>query len=49
MFQLRLFYDKHDEEENFSKDIAIRRSTCNKYIGFHLKDTHIEEMITKFM
>ena len=49
MFQLSLFYDKRDEEGNDVYEIAIRCSNCNKETGLHLKDTPIEEMITKFV
>ena len=49
MFQLRLFYDKHDEEGNVTYAIAIRCINCNKDTGLYLKDTPIEEMITKFV
>ena len=49
MFQLRLFYDNHDEEGNFADSIYIRCSNCNKYTGLYLKDIPIEEMITKFV
>ena len=49
MFQLRLFYDKYDEEGNFADTIAIRCRKFNKDTTLHLKDTPIEEMITKFV
>ena len=49
MFQLRLFYDKDYEEGNVSDSIAIRCINCNKDTGLYLKDTPIEEMITKFV
>ena len=41
MFQLCLFYDKHDKEVKVSDAITIRCSNCNKDIGLHLKDTLI--------
>ena len=41
MFQLRLFYDKHNEEGNAEDEIYIRCSNCNKETGLHLKDTPI--------
>ena len=49
MFQLRIFYDKHNEEDNFVEDIAIKCINCNKDTGFHLKHTTNEEMINKFV
>ena len=49
MFQLNLFYDKHDEEGNVTDVISIRCSNCNKDTGLYLKNKPIEEMITKFV
>ena len=46
MFQLRLFYDKHNEKTDA---IAIKYSNCNKETGPYLKDTLLEEMINKFV
>ena len=37
MFQLRIFYDKHDKEDNVVYSIAIKCSNCNKYTGLHIK------------
>ena len=48
MFQLRLFYDKHYEEGNFADSLSIRCINFNKETGMYLKNTSIEEMITKF-
>ena len=39
MFQLCIFYDKHDEKGNVLDAIAIKCINCNKYTGFHLMDT----------
>ena len=49
MFQLRIFYDKHNEEENIVDSIVIKCSHYNKGTGLHIKNTTIEEMITKFL
>ena len=49
MFQLWLFYDRHNEEGNVANAIAIRCSNYNKDIGLHLKDIPIEETITKLV
>ena len=48
MFQLCLFYDMHDEEGKSSEAIYTRCINCNKDTGLHLKDTPIEDIITKF-
>ena len=37
MFQLRLLYGKHNEEENVVDAISIRCSKCNKDTGLHIK------------
>ena len=42
MFQLHLFYDKHDEEGNIADAVAIRCNNFNKDTGLNLKDTPIE-------
>ena len=39
MFQLRIFYDKHNEEDNVLEAIAIKCSNCNIDTGSYLKDT----------
>ena len=39
MIQLRLFYDKHDEEGDVTGAIDIRCSHLNKEIGLHVKYT----------
>ena len=49
MFQLHSFYDKNDEEGNVVYEISIRCSNFNKEAGLNLKDTPIEEIITKFV
>ena len=49
IFQLNLFYDKHDEVVNVFYAIAIMYSNCNKDTGLCLKDTPVEKMITKFV
>ena len=46
MFQLCIFYDKENEEENFVEAISIK---CDKDTGLYLKDTIIEEIITTFV
>ena len=46
IFQFRIFYDKDNEEENFVEAISIK---CDKGVGLYLKDTIIEEMISKFV
>ena len=33
MFQMRLFYDKHNEEENVVENIAIKCSNFHKITG----------------
>ena len=43
MFQLRLFYDKHNEERYFVDEIAIRCINCNKETGLYLKDTKLKK------
>ena len=49
MFQLHIFYDKHNESENVVEAIAIKFINCNKDTGLYLKDTTIEEIITKLV
>ena len=49
MFQLRIFYYKHNKEENALGDIASKCRNCNKENGLYLKDTIIEEIITTFV
>ena len=39
MFQLRLFYNKHDDEGNVEDAISIKCSNCNNETGLYLKDT----------
>ena len=41
MFNLRLFYYKHNEEGNVVDSIDIRCINCNKYTGLHIKNTTI--------
>ena len=43
MFQLRLFYDKHNEEENVVEAIAIRCRHCNKDTGLFIKIQQFKE------
>ena len=49
MFQLHIFYDKHNESENVVEAIAIKFINRNKDTGLYLKDTTIEEIITKLV
>ena len=49
MFQLHIFYYKHNEEGNIVVDVAINCSYCNKETGINFKNTTIEEMITNFV
>ena len=49
MFQMLLFYYKHNEEDNVLKSIAIKCSNCDRSTGLFLKDKTVEEMITKFV
>ena len=49
IFQLNLFYDRHNEEGNVVGARDIRCTDCNKETGLYLKDTTIEEIITKFV
>ena len=49
MFQLLTFYNKNIEEENDVEAIASKCRKFNKDTGLHLKDTTIEEMVTKFV
>ena len=42
MFQFRLFYDKHNEEENVVGAIAIRCISYNKDTGLHIENTTME-------
>ena len=42
MFQLSLFYDKHNVEWKVVDAIAIRCNNCNKETGLHIMDTTIE-------
>ena len=44
-----IFYDKHNQEENFVEGISINCRSFNKDTGIHIKNTTIEEMITKFV
>ena len=49
MFQLHIFYDKHNESENVVEAIAIKCINCNKDTSLYLKDTTIEEITTKLV
>ena len=42
MFWMRIFYDKHNEEDNSVEAIAIKCSNFNKDTGLHFKNTTIE-------
>ena len=46
MFQLRLSYDKHNEEDNVVEDIDIKCRNCHRRTGLFLKDKTVEELIT---
>ena len=47
MFQMRLLYYEHNEEDNVVEAIAIKCSNCHRSTVLHLKDKTFEEMITK--
>ena len=49
MFQLRLFDDKQYEEGNIVDIIAISCINCNKERCLYLRNTKIEEIITRFV
>ena len=49
MFQMHLFYYKHNEEDNVVEAIFIKCSNCDRSTGLFLKDKTAEEMITKFV
>ena len=49
MFQLRLFDYKEDKEGKFVDIIAIIWIICKKETGLYLRNSTIEEMITKFL
>ena len=49
MFQMRLFYYKHTEEEKKVDYIAIKCRNCDRSTGLLLKVKTIKEMITKFL
>ena len=49
MFQMHILYDKKYEKENVLEAIYIKFNTLNKDNGLYLKDTTIEENITKFV
>ena len=44
MFQLHLFYDKHNEEDNLVDAIAIICINCNKDTGLHIKTQQLKEL-----
>ena len=48
-FPSSLYLSLKYEEENVVESIAIGCRNCNKDTGLYLKDTTIEEMITKFV
>ena len=43
VFQLRLFDDKHNEEDNVVGSISIRCIKCNKDTGLHIKLKELKE------
>ena len=43
MLQLRLFYDKHNEEDNFVEAIDIKCINCNKDTSLYFKNTTNEK------
>ena len=47
MFQMRLLYYEHNEEDNVVEAIAIKCRNCHRSTILHLKDKTFEEMITK--
>ena len=49
MFQMHLFYDNNNEEENVVEDIAIKCSNICRSTDLYLKDKTSQEMITKFV
>ena len=49
MFQMRLFYDKYKEEENFVEAIDIKCSNFRKITVVSLKDRTVQEMTTQFL
>ena len=47
MFQILLFYYKHNEEENDVEAIAIKCSNCDRSTGFFLNVKTVKEIITE--
>ena len=46
---MRLFYDKHNEDENVVKDVAIKCIKCYRSTGLFLRDKPFKTIITKLM
>ena len=46
---MRLFYDKHNEDENVVKDVDIKCIKCYRSTGLFLRDKPFKTMITKLM
>ena len=49
MFQMRLFYYKHNEEEKQVEYIFIMCSNCDRSTGLPLKVKTVKETSTKFV
>ena len=49
MFQVCLFYDKHNEEDNVVEDIAIKCRNCHSSTALYLKNKTVELLSTKFV
>ena len=49
MFQMRSLYDKHNEEDNFLEDIAIKCRNWHRSTDLFLKYKTVKEMIPKFV
>ena len=49
MFEVRLFDDKEDKKERVADIIVIKCINLKKETGLYLRNSSIEEMITKFM
>ena len=46
---MRLFYYKHNEEENFVESIYIKCRSCDRKTGLFLKVKTVKEIITKIV
>ena len=49
MFQMCLFYYKHNEEWSVIEAIAINYSNCDRRTGLFLKVNTVKEIITEFL